>query len=164
MQAKDVLKKALSSTQHLLAGYFSDLSDADLLIRPVPSANHIAWQVGHLIASEAFLLGSALPGATYPELPDALKNEGSGQSAKTPPAAGYMKKDDYLQWFNKVRQASIANVDRMADADFDKPNTGPLSNFAPNLGDLVILVANHTLMHAGQFTVVRRALGKPVLF
>ena len=27
-----------------------------------------------------------------------------------------------------------------------------------------LLMANHTLMHAGQFTVVRRALNKPILF
>ena len=32
------------------------------------------------------------------------------------------------------------------------------------LGAMLILIGNHTLMHAGQFTVVRRALNKPVLF
>jgi hypothetical protein len=26
------------------------------------------------------------------------------------------------------------------------------------------LASNHTLMHAGQFSVIRRRLGKPVLF
>ena len=35
---------------------------------------------------------------------------------------------------------------------------------APTLGALLLLQSNHTLMHAGQFTVVRRKLGKPVLF
>jgi len=29
---------------------------------------------------------------------------------------------------------------------------------------LLILTANHTLMHGGQFTVTRRALNKPVVF
>ena len=28
---------------------------------------------------------------------------------------------------------------------------------------LLVLTANHTLMHAGQFSVVRRALNKPVV-
>jgi len=36
--------------------------------------------------------------------------------------------------------------------------------FAPKLVNLLLLVSNHTTMHAGQFTVVRRKLGKPVLF
>ena len=42
----------------------ADLSDADLLVRPAPSANHIAWQLGHLIASERNLVEAAAPGST----------------------------------------------------------------------------------------------------
>ena len=32
------------------------------------------------------------------------------------------------------------------------------------LADLFLMLGTHTMMHAGQFTVVRRKLGKPVLF
>jgi len=39
-----------------------------------------------------------------------------------------------------------------------------MAKIAPTLGALILLQSNHTLMHAGQFTVVRRKLGKPVLF
>jgi hypothetical protein len=39
-----------------------------------------------------------------------------------------------------------------------------MAPFAPTLGALFVLVANHALMHGGQFSVVRRKLGKPVLF
>ena len=42
--------------------------------------------------------------------------------------------------------------------------TGDFAKWAPTIGALLLLTANHTLMHAGQFTVVRRALNKPVLF
>ena len=45
------------------------LSDADLLVRPAPSANHIAWQLGHLVLAEPFLIRTELPDAAYPELP-----------------------------------------------------------------------------------------------
>ena len=33
----------------------------------------------------------------------------------------------------------------------------------PTLADLFLMLSTHTMMHAGQFTVVRRKLGKPVL-
>jgi hypothetical protein len=66
MNAKDAIRTALTSTQNLLSWYVSDLADADLLVRPVPNANHIAWQLGHLISAEIQLLGQ-LPGAAYPE-------------------------------------------------------------------------------------------------
>ena len=39
-----------------------------------------------------------------------------------------------------------------------------MAKFAPTVGAMLLLNANHTMMHAGQFTVVRRKLGKPVLF
>ena len=40
---------------------------------------------------------------------------------------------------------------------------GPLSQVAPTLGGLFVLLANHPMMHAGQFVVVRLKLGKPVV-
>ena len=49
-------------------------------------------------------------------------------------------------------------------ADLAKANTGGMAKWAPTVASLVLLICNHTLMHAGQFSVTRRALGKPVLF
>lgn len=164
MQAKDVLITALTQTQHLMTGSLSDLSDEDLLVRPVPQANNIAWQLGHLIASERELLIGALPGVKYPELPAALKDQTSGKSSGQPPAGGYLKKAGYLDWFERVRGATLAAVSKLSDADLDRPTTGEMAKFAPNLGALVTLVGTHTMMHAGQFSVVRRKLDKPVLF
>jgi hypothetical protein len=43
MNAIDAIRTALKSSQGLLTWYLSDLSDTDLLVRPVPEANHIAW-------------------------------------------------------------------------------------------------------------------------
>jgi hypothetical protein len=163
MQAKDALKLGLTSTQYFVSWFVGDLTDQELTVRPVPSANNIAWQLGHIIEGEAGL-GSALPGAVYPELPASLKGQYGSKQATTGPAGGYLTKAQYLEWFNKLRAATIANVDKLSDADLDKPNTGPMAKFAPLYADLIVLLANHTLMHAGQFSVVRRALNKPILF
>jgi len=159
-----VIQLALSSTQNVFTWYLGDLSDADLTVRPVPTANNIAWQVGHLIQSEVHLLHDQLPGASYPELPTRFKDMYTSKTAGITPQGGFLKKAEYVDWFNQVRGATLANVDRITDADLDRPNTNSVAQFAPTLGALLILIANHTLMHAGQFTVVRRALNKPVLF
>jgi len=161
MTGKDVLKLALTSTRDIFNMYLGDLGDTDITTRPVPNANNIAWQLGHLISSEIWLLAK-LPGATYPQIPFTMQDYGK-ETSKTAPKGGYLTKAQYLDLFAKVRSATIANVERCTDADFDKPNTGELAQFAPTFGALVLLVANHTLMHGGQFTVVRRALGKPVV-
>ena len=52
MRAKDLAKIALTSTFDTLQMFLGDLSDKDLTIRAVPSANNIAWQLAHLATAE----------------------------------------------------------------------------------------------------------------
>ena len=94
MRAKDAIQSALASTQHMLEWYLSDLSDADLLVRPVPGANHIAWQLGHLIDSEPHLIHMELPDAAYPALPAGFAEQHTKETstsdspASTTPSTG----------------------------------------------------------------------------
>ena len=165
MTGKDAIRTALMGTQQVLSWYVSDLGDADVLVRPAPNANHIAWQLGHLINSEVSLLGPKnVPGATFPELPSGFAEQhGKGTAASDSPK-GFLNKEEYSKLFNRVRSATLENLAKLSDADLDKPTSGDMAKFAPTLGALFLLQSNHTLMHAGQFSVVRRKLGKPVLF
>jgi hypothetical protein len=162
MNAKDAIKNALTSTQHMLGMFIADLSDADLLVRPVPAANHIAWQLGHLIKSEFMFIN--MTGGTPPAAPAGFDDQYSKQTAAQEPPKGFLTKAQYLELFNKTRESTLASLNKYSDADLDKPTPGDMAKFAPTMGALFLLTANHTMMHAGQFTVVRRKLGKPVLF
>jgi hypothetical protein len=163
MKATEALQTALKSTQSLLNVWLGDLDDADLLVRPVPGANHIAWQLGHLITAEIGIVKSVVPDALYPELPKGFAEQHGKETAAQEPAKGFLGKAGYLDLFNQVRQVTLETVGKLTDADLDKPTTGRLAQFAPTVGAMLVLVSNHTLMHGGQFTVVRRKLGKPVL-
>jgi len=162
MKAQDLLCGALSMSQHMLGMLLNDLSDADLLVRPVPGANHIAWQLGHLIVAEHGMVSGHLPGVAYPELPAGFADRHKKEAATND--SGFGTKAEYLNLFNKVRQATIDAVAKLSDADLDRPTTGRMAAMVPTVGALLLLNANHVDMHAGQFTVVRRKLGKPVLF
>ncbi len=116
-----------------------------------------------MIASEC-RLGQQLPGAKYPELPAGFAEQHTKDMSKIDPPKGFGTKAQYLELFAKVREATLANLDRLSDADLDKPTTGNMAKMAPNLGALLLLTSDHVLMHAGQFTVVRRKLGKPLVF
>ena len=59
--------------------------------------------------------------------------------------------------------SSLAALDAMADADLDKPSPENFQQFCPTMGDMFTLIATHPMMHAGQFVIVRRQLGKPIL-
>jgi len=130
----------------------------------VPGANHIAWQVGHLIASERNMVRSNLPDTPYPELPAGFADRHGPKETTRDDPAGFATKAVYLDLFNKTRQATLEALAKLSDADLDRPTEGGMAKFAPTLGAFFVLVVNHTMMHAGQFSVTRRKLGKPILF
>src|SRR3954463_15473283 len=101
MNAKDAIHSALGSTRHMLEWYVSDLSDADLLVRPVPGANHIAWQLGHLVGAEPFLVRTELPDAAYPDLPAGFAEQHSKDTANSD--SGFRTRAEYVEWTKKMR-------------------------------------------------------------
>jgi uncharacterized damage-inducible protein DinB len=164
MNGVEAIRTALTSTQQITTWFLSDLSDADLLVRPAPGANHIAWQIGHVIVSENGFVRSQFPAVTTTELPAGFEKQHNKETQFTDPPAGFATKAAYVDLFTKVRQATLAGLGTLSDAALDQPTKGSMAKFAPTLGALLLLMANHALMHAGQFSVVRRQLGKPVLF
>jgi len=164
MNGIQTIQSALASTQFLLNAVLEDLSDADLLVRPVPGANHLAWQLGHVTASEIGLVREQLPEAVYPPLPAGWAEAHAMPATSKNGPDGFRTKAEYVKMLNEVRKATIEAVGKLQDSDLDRPSQGQMANFAPRLGDIFLLVANHSLMHSGQFSVLRRKLGKPVLF
>jgi hypothetical protein len=163
MNGASAIQTALKATQSVLNMYLGDFTDADLFVRPVPTANHAAWQIGNVIAGDAMLVKSQLPDAAYPELPAGFAETHGPEGAKKDGPDGFLTKAEYLSLFDAVRAATIAAVGGLSDADLDRPVTGDMAQYAPTLGHLFLMLSDHTLMHAGQFTVIRRLLGKPVL-
>lgn len=164
MNGPAALQSALKATQFLFNTYLEDLSDEDLLVRPVPEANHLAWQIGHLIAAEPHLIRDPYPDAAYPDLPNGFADKHTKDTAGNDDPSAFYSKKEYTDLFNQVREVTIALVGNLSEQDLDRPTPGKMAPFAPTLGDMLVLVSNHTLMHGGQFSVVRRKLGKPILF
>jgi hypothetical protein len=164
MNGIEAVTSALSSTKFILEWYLSDLDDADLLVRPAPGANHMAWQLGHLIASERYHITNQLASAPFPALPAGFAENHLATNAASDGPQGFHSKANYLKLFGDVRGATLKALSELTDEDLNRPAVGPVAAFAPNLGAVFLLVSNHTLMHGGQVTVIRRLLGKPVLF
>lgn len=164
MNGKDAIRATLKSNQFILEMLLADFTDAEMLVRPVPGANHMAWQVGHVLAGESVLIQKQLPDAVYPPLPEGFAEKHGDKNAKDDTPAHFLSKAEYLALSKAARDATIANLEKLTDADLDRPVVGPIAAYAPTIGDLFLMTASHTMMHAAQATVVRRLLGKPVLF
>jgi hypothetical protein len=164
MNGVKAIQTALEGTRSALHMFVSDFSDADLFVRPVPNANHTAWQIGNVIVGDQYMVTSQLPDVPFPELPAGFAELHGPDGAKKDGPEGFLTKAEYLALFDKVRAATITALGGLKDHELDRPTTGQMASYAPTLGQMFILASDHTLMHAGQFSVIRRCLGKPVLF
>src|SRR5262249_60764000 len=104
-----------------------------------------------------------IPAAPPPDCPAGFDKQHDKEKAASDTPAGFRKKQEYLDLFEKVRGNTLAALDRIPDAQLDTPTTGPMAKFFPTVGSLFLLAANHELMHAGQVAVLRRKLGKPIV-
>lgn len=162
MDAKQVLQMHMGMSDMVLKTYVSDLSDAELLIRPADKINHIAWQLGHLISAEAFLLNAICPGKA-PALPEGFDAAHSKEKADSTDASGFLTKEKYLELYDRVRAASLAAFASCSAQDLAGPSPERFRERFPTVGDMFVLISTHPMMHVGQFVVLRRKLGKPVL-
>ncbi len=161
MTPKDVIKNTIGMCHEVLTTYLSDLADADLMVRPVPGANHIAWQLGHLIASEHQMLTDA--GFKMPDLPEGFAESHTKETSQSNDPGKFHKKEQYLGWMAKQREGTMAALAAAPESDFDKPTPESMRDYAPTVGAMFNVVGIHAMMHAAQFVAVRRKLGKGVL-
>lgn len=162
MNANDAIRASMDLSLTVIKKYVEDLEDDDLLRRPVAGCNSLAWQLGHLISSEAQLLEGVNPGSA-PALPEGFAEAHSREVCQREDTSGFESKQAYVELFDRVRAASRAVLDGLSEADFDKESPEAVRNLCPTIGDIFTLIALHPMMHAGQFVIVRRQLGKPVV-
>jgi DinB superfamily len=163
MHSKDAILGTFAFGSRIVERYLADLSDADLLLRPVAGQNHIAWQLGHLIASERKMMEGIKPG-TSPDLPAGFESAHGPEdtATKSDDPERFLTKDQYLALMKAQRDATRAALEALSDAELDTPAPESLRTMAPTVGTVFLLAGNHVLMHVGQFVSVRRMLNKPV--
>ncbi|MBI5863825.1 MAG: DinB family protein [Planctomycetes bacterium] len=160
MNVKTLIIEGIEMAHSVTNAYLADLTDADLVQRPVPGMNHIAWQLGHLIGSERGMIAGL--GHPMPELPAGFEAAHAKETSSVNDPAKFAKKADYLALIRKMHDATIAALKATPDADLDKPAPEAMRSYAATVGSVFNIIGPHELMHAGQFVALRRKLGKPV--
>lgn len=163
MNAKQAIKAGIDGGGFVSNAYLDDLTDADLLVRPAPDCNHIAWQLGHLISAEHGMVEAVSPG-TMPKLPEGFEKRHIKETASSDNPKDFLSKNEYLKLAEEQRAGTYAALEKTSDADFDKPGPESMRSYCPTIGSVFTMQGTHWLMHAGQWAIVRRKLGKPPLF
>lgn len=162
MDARDTIRNSMGMADRIIFEYIKDLDDSDLLIRPVPGMNHIAWQLGHLLLAERGWMESIEPGVS-PPLPDQFEaGHGRDKNTLDDPSL-YYSAARYKELWEAQRQATLAILGRLSDDQLQaEPKDERMKQFVGTVANMFNLVGTHALMHTGQFVAVRRQLGKPV--
>ena len=163
MDSRAALKASLDWGTMLVTTYLGDLEDADLLVRPIPECNHIAWQLGHLINSENTITEATLPGS-MPALPAGFAEKHTKETAGSNNPADFLTKAEYLVLREEQRAATVAALAKLSDAELDQLPPEQFRTYLKSVGDLFAMLGTHDVMHAGQWAVIRRKLGRPPLF
>ena len=130
--------------------------------RPGPGCNHVAWQLGHLISSECGLMNQIQAGSA-PQLPTGFEEKHSKENNGSDNPADFLTKQEYTDLATKVHDAVITLLDAYPEKKLDDPSPEHFRSMFPTMGSLFLLIATHSMMHAGQIVPLRRELGKPVL-
>ncbi|MDB5349388.1 MAG: hypothetical protein JWN86_635 [Planctomycetota bacterium] len=162
MHAKDVILNSLGSSDMITKAYVGDLSDADLMARPVPGMNHIAWQLGHLISVEHKVMEELAPGSS-PALPEGFDAKHTKETTTSDDPSKFYTKAEYLAVWDAQHAATKAVVAKLTEEQLDAPAPESFRRMVPTNGLTINFLASHTLMHVGQYVAVRRTLGKPVV-
>lgn len=163
MNSTQALRLGLNWADMLTKSYLEDLTDAELLVRPVPGTNHIAWQLGHLLKSEHDMITAICPGI-MPALPDGFGDKYTADTSRLDSAGCFHTKSQYLDLYKALRAGTLAALEKFSDAELDQPVPEQFAAYTKNIGDLFALQGTHWLMHAGQWAIIRRKLGRKPLF
>jgi hypothetical protein len=160
MKAIEAIKHSLDSADMICMMYVNDLSDSELMMRPHPGCNHINWQLGHLIAAEHHMINQVAAGA-MPALPAGFAEKYTKETSSSDDPQKFFAKDELLATYRAQRAGTLSVLQTMTEADLDR-ETGV--QYASTVGAMLLLQGGHWTMHAGQWVIVRRSIGKPALF
>jgi hypothetical protein len=163
MTINDLLVDQLEQNLGMVQMTLADFSDADMMVRPAPNANHAMWQLGHLCRAEVNLMNLVKPGS-MPELPAGFADKFDKVAATNDDPKAFVSKQELLSTFAKIRQATINVAKSISASDLNNPMPEKMQRLAKDAGNMLAMQVGHVAMHVGQFQVTRRKLGKPVLF
>jgi hypothetical protein len=153
MNAHSAIKAALATAEMIGLAYLEDLSDNEMMVRPVEGCNHIKWQLGHLIVSGAL-----------PDLPLGFAQRYASDKSNDDAAISFDTKDELLQLYRQQRAATLRTLDGLTEQQLDAETHESIRSYAPTVGTAFVMQDSHWMMHAGQWAVVRRKLGRKPIF
>ncbi len=157
MQVGQALVGISNDARGWLKAWAQDFTEAEARESGGTRTNPIAWQLGHIAASEddVYMLFSGRPS----NVPESVRSV-CGTGCPPPSAATqYPPLADLWEILDRTHAALTRLAEEAGEADLDKP---PLREnpFFKSLGQAIYEIALHENYHVGEIGTLRKALGK----
>lgn len=163
MTTAELLASHLKHDLGMLKWHLADFADADFFLRPAPAANHAMWQTGHIVSSTGRLLAMIDERFKTP-IDDAITGKFTKETSKVDDPKQFPAPDQVRSALDQLGAAVQSFIAKLPPEKLDAKSPDWAKDWAPTNGLLLAGLASHVQMHIGQVQVIRRALGKPVLF
>jgi hypothetical protein len=163
MTAIELIRWALRRTDEGITRLVADMRDAALTRPTANGGNHPLWCLGHL----AFIEGT-IPHILFGE-PNPVAHWKPLFAAGTQPqadAGAYPAFDEVLSTYRELRATNLKRLDEIGDAGLDRAPRAVPPGFEESMrtiGQTLLLVALHQMVHYGQITDARRVAGRQPL-
>lgn len=142
----------------------TDVEEAKWFDMPAGGIGHVAWQLGHLAASQVALVHMRCFGKKFTDVaPDSFRKTFGRGSEPVADRTKYPPLGEIRSEFDRIQADVLKLVSGLPDAALDEPaGAEPHPMFTTRCG-AVGMVALHETFHAGQIAVLRRLFGKAPL-
>jgi len=163
MNSKDAIRISIETADMLARAYLDDLTEVEMMHRPHERCNHIKWQLGHLILSDNEMINGCCSGA-IPNLPSDFKSRYARDKSASDQRHDFHDKVDLIKLFEAQREAILKKLNELSEQELDAAAPDTIAEYAPTVGAAFAMLAIHATMHAGQWIVIRRQLGREPMF
>lgn len=162
MGPKDIIESALQGADMVVQMYLKDVPDSAWIKRPHPGCNHLNWQVGHLIVSEHQMIEGSVPGS-MPPLPEGMVEMYSKEKSVVDDPAHFASPQTLKDQMLAQRNGTLAALKNLSEATLEQPAAEKIRSYCPQVADAFMMQSTHWLMHSGQWVILRREFGLPVV-
>jgi hypothetical protein len=129
----------------------------ELLAQPLPEMNSIAWMFGHLALVDRRQL-KWLGLTELPALPEGFEAQFKATGTKAIAQTGLSAPSAIVAIFDTHRDTLIAALPNIEPSIFAQP-TEVIRPWFSDKGEASLFMGLHTMLHVGQISAIRRALG-----
>lgn len=158
MSHNESLRRQLERVRHMTDAMLADFHTPEQWVYQVAeNCNHALWFAGHMATTDNFLLSLVAPEKA--RLPEGFQAKFGVGSQPTNDPTQYPPPESVLETMRERRAALLETLASFTDADLARKTPKGAPEFLPDFGSVFELAVWHEGLHAGQLSVVRRALG-----